>query len=136
MKLRTLLLNSILLALAISAHGPVLAAGDTSDPDLILALEEVDTRPEVVKVRQPEYPAALAGSGQSGMVAVTVVVDQMGDIESIEVAKASAPAFGEAALECVRQWKFLPATVKGRSVKVRMSLPVRFPADVTAVARN
>lgn len=130
------LLLSVSLALVLSAPALVRATAETSDAARIFTLEEVESRPEVVKVRPPQYPQALAGSGQSGLVAISVVIDQNGEIESIEVTKASAPAFGNSALDCVRQWKFAPATVAGRPVKVRMSLPVRFQPDVTTVARS
>jgi protein TonB len=130
------LLLSASLALVLSAPALVCATAETSDAARIFTLDEVEKRPEVVKVRPPQYPAALAGSGQSGLVAVSVLIDESGEIESIEVTKASAPAFGESALACVRQWKFAPATVAGRPVKVRMSLPVRFQPDVTTVAQN
>lgn len=135
MKIRTVVLTTFI-ALALSASTRVCTAAEASDADRIFTVDELQTRPEVVKVRPPQYPAELAGSGQSGLVAITVVIDEAGDVESIEVTKASAPAFGEAAVACVRQWKFSPATMSGRNVKVKMSLPVRFQADITTVARN
>lgn len=128
-------MNSYLLRTAafavLVAIAPLRAPAQT-DIDHVFAATEVEDAPETIKVTQPAYPESLQGSGKSGMVAVSVVLDQMGDIEDIQVLKSSSPEFAAAALDCVRRWRFLPAHHQGRNVKVRLTIPVRFDSPAKA----
>jgi TonB family protein len=46
------------------------------------------------------------------------------------VTEATEPAFGEAALQAVREWRFLPKVVDGRRVESQVSLPFSFAPPV------
>ncbi len=70
----------------------------------------------------PEYPAALRKSGAKGMAVISVRIGANGDVFDPVVKSATDPAFGEAALTAIRDWRFLP--------KVKDDLPVETKADV------
>lgn len=122
--------------LGLALAGPISRAEESFDVDHVFAASEVETPPETVKITHPKYPASLASSGKTGMVAVAVVIDQMGDIEDVQVVKSSDPEFSQPAIDCVRYWRFLAANHKGRNVKVRLTIPVRFAPETAQVANQ
>jgi TonB family protein len=74
----------------------------------------------------PEYPAALRKAGVKGKAVVTVRITPQGTVLDPVVASASDPAFGEAALAAVRQWRFIPRVEDGRAVETRVDMPFVF----------
>jgi protein TonB len=99
-----------------------LAADDT-------VYTKVDVNPVPVKTPPPQYPSEMRRSGVSGVVAVTIIVDETGLVSSCVVAKSSHPDFEEPALAAVKKWKFKPAQKDGAPVKMRVTIPIRFNID-------
>jgi len=65
----------------------------------------------------PVYPQEAAVAGLSGDVRLLVPVYGSGRAADLRVLLASnVPSFDRAALEAVRQWRFLPAHCDGRAV--------------------
>jgi len=79
----------------------------------------------------PQYPAALRKKQVSGEAVVAIRITRLGVVADPEVVQATDPAFGEAALVAVRQWRFLPRIQGGQPVEVKVNVPFRFeaPAD-------
>jgi TonB family protein len=80
----------------------------------------------------PEYPAKLAKAGIRGTASVRFRIGINGAVLDPEVANASDPAFGEAALAAVRQWRFLPGIKDGRPVETEAELPFEFAPPIQA----
>ena len=87
---------------------------------------KVDTNPVPVKTPPPEYPFSLKNQGVSGVVAVTIVIDETGVVTSVAVAKSSNADFEAPAIAAVKKWKFKPAQKDGSPVKVKVTIPIRF----------
>jgi len=87
---------------------------------------KVDVNPVPVKTPPPDYPINLKREGTSGLVAVSVIIDETGVVTSCSVAKSSNPDFDESALAAVRKWKFKPAQKDGAAVKMKVTIPIRF----------
>lgn len=87
---------------------------------------KVDENPVPVKTPPPRYPENMKREGMSGLVAVTVVIDEKGNIVSSVIAKSSNPEFEKPALDAVKIWKFKPGKKDGTPVKVRVTVPLRF----------
>jgi periplasmic protein TonB len=87
-------------------------------PELIGGLEGLQGR-----IR---YPEMARRAGIEGTVFVQFVVDEEGRVLNPEVVRGIGGGADEAALEAVRQSRFTPGQQRGRPVRVRMSLPVRF----------
>jgi protein TonB len=87
---------------------------------------KVDEAPVATKMLPPQYPDALKASKVSGLVAVSAVIDESGNVVTCEVVKATNDAFKEPALAAAKDWKFKPAMIAGKPVKVRVTLPLRF----------
>lgn len=90
---------------------------------------KVDENPVPVKTPPPRYPDSLKREGVSGVVAVTIVIDEAGLVTSTSVSKSSHPDFERPALEAVAKWKFKPAKKDGAAVKVKVTLPLRFSVE-------
>lgn len=89
---------------------------------------KVDVAPVPMQTPPPKYPAELRKSGVSGVVLVTMVIDENGAVLASEVKKSSQPEFEAPALAALANWKFKPAMLGDKAVKVRVSIPIRFNA--------
>ena len=79
----------------------------------------------------PEYPKSLRKAGVKGEAIVAMRITRQGVVVDPTVDRATDPAFGEAALVAVRQWRFLPQVKGGRPVETTATLPIGFdPPDL------
>ena len=74
----------------------------------------------------PEYPLSMQMSGFRGEVLVSFVVDTEGRVRHPMVARSLNPAFDDAAIASVSQWRFEPATKGGVPVDARVNVPITF----------
>ena len=87
-----------------------------------------DEAPTPLRTQAPVYPEALRRDGVSGLVSISVTIDENGNVASTTVTKSSNPAFDQAALDAVARWKFKPAKKAGQPIAANVVLPVRFNA--------
>jgi TonB family protein len=85
-------------------------------------------RPVRLAAPLPRYPASALGSGISGEIVLTTIIDRGGNILQAEVVRGLSKGFDEAALAAVRQWKFQPARRGGEPVAVIYPIIFRFGA--------
>jgi protein TonB len=77
--------------------------------------------------RPPRYPEAARRRGEQGRVVLQVDVSADGAPVDVTVAEGSGiPSLDAAALNAVRQWRFVPATRAGKPVAAVARVPVRF----------
>jgi TonB family protein len=93
-------------------------------------LRAVRTNPVPVETPTPGYPASLTDTGKSGQAVVEMTITEEGRVENPVLRSAEDPAFGEAALAAVVQWRFQPATRDGVAVASKVALPFEFKAPV------
>ncbi|WP_404424437.1 energy transducer TonB [Nibricoccus sp. IMCC34717] len=103
--------------------------------DITDVTPKVDENPVPVKTPPPAYPEALMKEGVSGIAVVTVVIDENGDVLAAEARKASHDGFKAPAEEAVKGWKFTPAKLAGKAVKVKVAVPIKFNFSATASAQ-
>ncbi|HLE55611.1 MAG TPA: energy transducer TonB, partial [Rhodothermia bacterium] len=72
------------------------------------------------------YPELAIKAGIEGLVVVTFVVEPDGSISNREVVRSSGELLDNAALDAVGKVRFTPGKQRGKPVRVRFSLPVRF----------
>jgi TonB family protein len=76
----------------------------------------------------PEYPFWRSILGGSGVVLLTVIVGEDGNVTNVQVDDPSShPDYGDAAAEAVKTWRYFPATVSGKPVKVPHHIEIKFP---------
>lgn len=87
-------------------------------PQLVGGLESVQAR--------LKYPEVARLAGIEGTIHLQFVVDEQGNIRDPFCVRDLGGGLCEAALEAVKDAKFEPGRQRGRPVKVRFSIPVRF----------
>lgn len=102
--------------------GPGGGDGDIFDAVL------TDEPPMLLSAPLPAYPPLLRQAGIQGWVTVLAVVDTMGRAEaaSLRVVNSPNPGFDRPALDCLRRALFRPGRVRGRAVRVLVSVPLHF----------
>lgn len=100
--------------------------GDGRAADQVYAEATVDERAEIVSAPPLEYPPALRQAGLQGRVTVQAVIDTLGRAEpaSLKVIARPNTAFDQSARAYVLHAVFRPARVKGRAVRVLITVPV------------
>ena len=93
---------------------------------LIVSLQAAVEPPVPVRTVAPEFPTEMRAQRVSGLVTVSVQIDESGNVVDSAVEKSSNPAFDPAAVAAVRKWKFKPAKKDGAAVAIRVSIPVKF----------
>lgn len=84
-----------------------------------------ETPPRPIRMTQPVYPDAAFSDGVEGTVVIELLIGESGEVAHSEL-RISIPALDDAALECVRQWRFEPARGDGRPVAAVARAPVTF----------
>lgn len=72
---------------------------------------------KAIKKVQPTYPAIAKAAGAQGPVAVQIVVNEAGEVESAK-ATAGHPLLQAAAVTAAKEWRFSPTKLSGNAVKV------------------
>jgi TonB family protein len=84
----------------------------------------------------PIYPEEARAKRIQGIVILVVLIDKTGIVKEATVLKRLPYGLSEAAVEAVRQWKFVPATKDGEAVDVAFNLTVNFRLDGTRRMAN
>lgn len=75
----------------------------------------------------PEYPPQSRALEEEGVVKLKVRVSAEGRARTVEMAKSSGfKRLDTAALEAVRQWRFVPAKQDGQAIEDTVIVPLRF----------
>lgn len=82
--------------------------------------------PKVLVAPEPEFSEEARKAKFSGDVQVYLVVDENGMPSHVRVARGVGMGLDEKAIEAVRQYKFKPAMLNGKPVKVDLYVNVNF----------
>jgi protein TonB len=94
--------------------------------DLPYAYDQLTVKPEIIHKEQPGYPETARKNGISGMIVVTVTIDEIGNVIEATIFSSDNSVLDSAALEAAKKCKFKPAEMYGQQVKVSMNLPYKF----------
>ena len=83
-------------------------------------------RPVKIFSPKPQYTELARRAGLEGMVILQAVIDRQGRIGEVEVLRGLPLGLSESAVAAVERWRFEPATLKGKPVRVYLSLTVKF----------
>jgi TonB family protein len=79
-------------------------------------------------VSTPEPTAPPSSHGQGSEVVLSVVVDEKGQPQNVQVASSGGATFDEKAIKALRQWRFKPAICNGEPMPAQMNVEFDFPA--------
>lgn len=99
-----------------------------SEDEYFMVVEEF---PELIGgyeglMRRLVYPQVALRAGIQGRVQLIAYVNEHGDVDKVEVITGLAGGCTEAAVEAVKQSKFTPGKQRGRPVKVKVAMSIRF----------
>ena len=82
--------------------------------------------PQLVNRVEPSYPEAARKARMEGVVILEAIITANGNVEEVKVLKSVNPLLDAAAQRAVQQWKYRPATLNGRAVRVYLTVTVTF----------
>ncbi len=94
-------------------EGPIMVGGEVNKPEKIYA-------------PQPQYTEIARKARLQGLVIVQAIIDKNGEVTNVKVLKGLVMGLSEAAVSAIKQWKFKPATLRGKPVDVYYNLTVNF----------
>ena len=80
----------------------------------------------------PLYPEALRKARVAGSATVSFEVSASGVVVDPQVKEANDPAFGEAAIAAIREWRFVPKVKDGHPVAAKVAMPFTFSPPAAA----
>jgi protein TonB len=86
--------------------------------------------PKIVKLVPPVYPVLAQKARVSGTVVLEAVLTADGSVDEIRVISGH-PLLINAAIECVKQWKYEPSYLNGEPVAVILTARVSFYQKIT-----
>jgi TonB family protein len=100
-------------------HAPICRGTDGDASDCV-RLPRATYRPD------PDYPEKARKKHHRGSVLMELIVDADGRPQDVRVSRGAAPELNTAAVECVKKWKFLPASRNGKAVATQINVEVSF----------
>lgn len=82
--------------------------------------------PKLIYMPEPEFPVKALKEHRSGVVEVSMVVDETGSPTDVKVTKSLSPDFDAKALDAVRRYRFEPALKNGKPVSKVVQISVDF----------
>ncbi len=101
---------------------------EETEPEIFITVEEM---PEIIGGQEAiyknlEYPEMARKAGMEGLVVVGFVVEPDGSVSNVHIIKSAGKILDDAAIKAVKKLHFKPGKQRGKPVRVRMALPVRF----------
>ncbi len=94
----------------------------------IFDIADLENKPEPRRQGAPNYPPSARRKGLEGYALAEFIIDENGDVTSVEIKQSSDPVFEQPTIEAIRKWKFTPGEKDGRAVKTRTR--VRIPYGI------
>lgn len=92
-------------------------------------IAHLDEQPRPRFQARPNFPVGLRAAGVSGEAVVDFVVGPDGRVYAAHSIRETHPAFGQAAVEAVSKWVFVPGKKRGRIVWTHMQVPIVFSVN-------
>ncbi len=96
------------------------------DPDRIYRMSSEIAAPALVQNSAPRYPEIDARLRREGRVVLLLVVERDGAVSSAKVLRSASKSMDQAAVDAVKKWRYSPATLNGRPVRVSLVVGVDF----------
>ncbi|OHX36250.1 energy transducer TonB [Methylomonas sp. LWB] len=115
-------------AITPSAPAPTSAPAETATASAPLSLPNLNA--DYLNNPAPTYPPASRQLGEQGKVLLRVLVNGGGGVDQVTLRKTSGyDRLDQAALETVKQWRFVPARRGEQAVSAWVVIPVSFSLE-------
>jgi periplasmic protein TonB len=86
-----------------------------------------DVKPPMLIERvEPQYPEIERKIHKEGIVILEAIITSDGAVDEVKILKSADAILDEAAKRAVMQWRYRPATLNGRAVRVYLTVTVTF----------
>lgn len=102
--------------------GSEMGTGDTEPIHITVGV----TKPVPIHKVSPRYTEAARRAGIQGAVIVEAIIDEQGNVDNVRVLRSLPFGLDREAVSAVQQWKFTPAMMANKPVKVYFMLTVNF----------
>lgn len=93
----------------------------------VMTEDLVDVAPRAKYRTRFKYPASAKKKGITGYVLLSLLIDDSGNVEQVQILESSPPGvFDDVVASGIRNWRFEPAQYQGKSVKVWAKQKIRF----------
>lgn len=106
------------------------------EPNIFVFVDEMPTFPGGEAAMQRyianniDYPDSAVENGVQGKVIVQFTIDEMGNLIGVHVINEVHPLLAAEAIRVIRRMpKWKPGRQKGKAVKVRFTVPIRFQLE-------
>lgn len=82
--------------------------------------------PQLINKVEPGYPEAARKARMEGVVILEAIITASGSVEEVKILKSVNPLLDASAQRAVSQWRYRPATLNGRAVRVYLTVTVTF----------
>ena len=87
---------------------------------------DADELPVPIKKVSPSYPISAKVQNITGKVVVKVLIGTDGIPKDAQILRSDSKILNDAAIEAVMQWRFKPATSKGKPIVYWAVIPFQF----------
>ncbi len=121
-------LVALTLCLEACASRSLRPAGVATSGGAVAGTAVVDETPKLLIQTPPEYPPDLRSARVGGRVTFEFVLDTLGqpELDSFQVVSSPHSDLSDAVRNALRLWRYTPARVNGRAVRVRLKQWVDF----------
>jgi TonB family protein len=84
------------------------------------------TDPKIIRRTDPQYTKEALGAKIEGNVILSSVIGVDGAPSDIKLVRGLGMGLDEKAVECLKQWRFSPATDRGKPVSTTVTIAVNF----------
>ena len=123
-----LVLATVCAAAPLRAQAPAASVAQERvwDASEVTQSPQLANQPQVARLAAHSYPASLRALGVAGRATLELVVGSDGRVEQVLDVAATHASFARVARSYSSALRFRPASVTGRAVRCRMTLPVDF----------
>ena len=100
-----------------------------------IKVSEVSLRKAASRKVMPDFSQEAVKQNAQGIAVAELVVDESGNVVTVDVVEAPHPLIAEAVAAAVNQWKFKTTTLKGKPVSVRGKLTFYYVIDERGIGR-
>lgn len=107
------------------------AGGSPVDVNVVEERPSLQNASEMQRVLQRLYPSMLRDAGVTGQTMLKFVIDTNGRVEngSVEVVSTTHDGFAGASVQAADRFRFRPAKIGGRAVRVSITMPISWTLD-------
>lgn len=84
------------------------------------------TAPKLVRKTEPKYPEEARRQGHKGISVFEAIISQSGCVGDVQLIRSSYPDLDISGMMAVSRWRYTPATLDGKPVRVYLTVTVTY----------